>query len=218
MPIKNILYWVKIIQWVTAHTLKDVDDNDGVYLTTACYTMEEQVIKIWGELYRLKIWSSLWSVMNLLKEYYTPWNYKTQCRFRVFTKCTHTCNTFLSNSVWAADCSDISPCWCQRQLHHSLQRLSVLSNVTSCKYKHNDKITSHPYRDTCTAGSRETTIFSHVNTLNHPTFLQFLSTIHHPEWSILTGSTTLWKSWKVDEETWTMLGLSNCYPQRNAKM
>ena len=47
------------------------DDDDGVYLTTACYSMEgrEKVMKIWVELYRLTIWSSggpLWSVMNLL--------------------------------------------------------------------------------------------------------------------------------------------------------
>ena len=27
-------------QQVTAQILKDVDDGDGVYLTTACYTME----------------------------------------------------------------------------------------------------------------------------------------------------------------------------------
>jgi hypothetical protein len=40
--------------------------------------------------------------------------------------------------------------------------------------------------------------------LTYCTFLQFQTTLHHPDWSILTGSTTLWKSWQVDEEMWTM--------------
>ena len=31
------------VQWVTVQLLKDVDeDDDGVYLTTACYTMEDE--------------------------------------------------------------------------------------------------------------------------------------------------------------------------------
>jgi len=30
--------------------------------------------------------------------------------------------------------------------------------------------------------------------------------------------TSLWNSWKVDEEMWTMLGESNCDPHRDAKM
>jgi len=54
--------------------------------------------------------------------------------------------------------------------------------------------------------------------LNYCTFLQFLSTLHHPDWSNLTGAKPLWKSWKVDEEMWTMLGQSNGNTWRDAKM
>jgi len=66
-----------------------------------------------------------------------------------------------SNSVQAADCTDLSPCWCQHQLHCSNHRLSILSNVCICKYTQ-DKLTSQPYTDTCTSSSRHTTIFRHV--------------------------------------------------------
>jgi hypothetical protein len=119
-------------------------------------------------------WWPLWSVMNLQKEYHTPQNYKTQCRFMVFTKCTHTCNVcYPSDAVLAADCSDLSPCWSQHQLHCSTHRLPILSNARICKYKHNDKLTSQQYRDTCTWISRETTIFRHVNMLSYCTFWQF---------------------------------------------
>jgi hypothetical protein len=62
------------------------------------------------------------------------------------------------------------------------------------------------------------TTFRHVNMLTYCTFLQFLPTLHYPDWGIVTGSTILWKTWKVDEETWTMLGQSNCDRQRDAKM
>jgi hypothetical protein len=41
------------------------------------------------------------------------------------------------------------------------------------------------------------------------TFLRFLSTLHHPDRSNPTDAKTPRKSWKVDEEMWTMLGLSN---------
>jgi len=39
-PTKNILYWQRETQGATAQILKDVED-DCVYLTTACYTMED---------------------------------------------------------------------------------------------------------------------------------------------------------------------------------
>ena len=92
----------------------------------------------------------------------------------VFTKCTHTCNVrYPSDAVLAADCSDLSPCWSQHQLHCSTHRLPILSNACICKYKHNDKLTSQQYRDTCTWISRETTIFRHVNMLSYCTFWQF---------------------------------------------
>jgi hypothetical protein len=57
-----------------------------------------------------------------------------------------------------------------------------------------------------------------IHMLNYCTFLQFLSTLHHPACGRLTDSRTLWKSWKVDEEMWTMLGQSNCDPYSDAKM
>jgi hypothetical protein len=112
----------------------------------------------------------------------------------------------------------ISMGWCQHQLHRSTNRLPILSNVCICKHKHNDKLTSQPYTDTCTSCSRQTTTFRQVNILTYCTFLQFLSTLHHPDWSMLSGPTTLRKSWKVNEETWTMLGQSICYPQWDVKM
>jgi hypothetical protein len=39
-PIKNVLYWLRETQRVTAQILKDVDREYGAYLTTASYTME----------------------------------------------------------------------------------------------------------------------------------------------------------------------------------
>jgi hypothetical protein len=103
------------------------------------------------------------------------------------------------NSVHTADCSELSPCWRLHQLQRSAHRLSILSNVCICKYKHNDKVTLQPYTDTCTSCSRQTATFRHVNMLNYCTFLQFLSTRHHPDCGNTIGSTTLWQSWKVDE-------------------
>jgi len=49
------------------------------------------------------------------------------------------------------------------------------------------------------------TTFRYENMLTYCTFLQFLPTLHHPDCGDLTGTTSLWKTWKVDEETWTML-------------
>jgi hypothetical protein len=40
-PIINILYWLRETEMFTVQYLENVDDNDGVYLTTACYTMED---------------------------------------------------------------------------------------------------------------------------------------------------------------------------------
>jgi len=62
------------------------------------------------------------------------------------------------------------------------------------------------------------TTFRYVNMLTYCTFLQFLPTLHHPDWRVETGSTTLRKTWKVDEETWTMLGQLNSDRYRDAKM
>jgi len=120
-------------------------------------------------------------------------------------------------AVCAADCIDLSPCWCQHQLHSNTKRLPMLSNVCICKYKHNDKLTSQPYKDTGTSCLRESTTFRHVNMLTYCTFLKFQTTLHHPDWSILSCTKTLWKSWKVDEETWTMLGQSICNPSWDTK-
>ena len=50
------------------------------------------------------------------------------------------------------------------------------------------------------------------------TFLQFLSTLHQSDWGMMTTPTTLWKSRKVHEETWTMLRHSNKDPQGDSKM
>jgi hypothetical protein len=122
-----------------------------------------------------------------------------------------------SNPVRAADCSALSPCWCQRQLHCDTNRLPVLPNVCICKHEHNHKLTSQSHTDSCTSCSRQTTTFRHVNMLTYCTFLQFLSTLHHPDWNILTCSRTLWNSLKVDEEMWTMLGQSNCNTNWHAK-
>jgi hypothetical protein len=123
-----------------------------------------------------------------------------------------------SSSIRAAHCSDISSCWFQHHLHCGTNRHSILSNVCICKHKHNDKLTSQPYTDTCTSCSRQTATFRHVNMLTDCTFLQFLSPLYHPVWSILTGATTLWTSWKVDEETWSVLGQSNWDIHRDANM
>jgi len=120
-------------------------------------------------------------------------------------------------TVRAADCSDLSPCWLQHQLHWCTHGLPILPNVCICKYQHNDKLTSQPYTDTCTSCSQQTATFRHVNMLTYCTFLQFLSTLHHPDWGILWCPTSTWKSWKVDEETWTILGQSNCDPSWDAK-
>ena len=123
-----------------------------------------------------------------------------------------------SNTVHVADCICSSPFWCQHQLQRRAHRPSILSNVGICRYKHNDKLTLQPYTDTCTLCSRQTTTFRHVSMLTYCTFLQFLSTLHHPDWSILTGSTTLRMSRKFDEETWTALGQWNCHRHGDAKM
>ena len=44
MTNKKILYWLRKAQRVTSQIRTDVDDDDddGMYLTTACYTMEDQ--------------------------------------------------------------------------------------------------------------------------------------------------------------------------------
>jgi hypothetical protein len=70
-------------------------------------------------------------------------------------------------AVCAADCIDLSPCWCQHQLHSNTKRLPMLSNVCICKYRHNDKLTSQPYKDTGTSCSRESTTFMHINMLTY---------------------------------------------------
>jgi len=62
------------------------------------------------------------------------------------------------------------------------------------------------------------TTFRYVNMLTYCTFQQFLPTLHHPDCGEMTGSTILWKTCKVDEETWTMLGQLNRHRQRDAKM
>jgi hypothetical protein len=38
--IKNIIYWLRETQRVAAQMLKDLDDDDEVYLATASYTIE----------------------------------------------------------------------------------------------------------------------------------------------------------------------------------
>ena len=39
-PIKNILYWLRETQWVTLQILKDMDNDDAMYLTSENYTKE----------------------------------------------------------------------------------------------------------------------------------------------------------------------------------
>jgi len=71
----------------------------------------------------------------------------------------------LSNTVCAADCSDLSPCWCQHQLLCRIYRLPKIPNVCIWKYQHNDKLTSQPHTDTCTSCSIQTATFRHANML-----------------------------------------------------
>jgi hypothetical protein len=87
-----------------------------------------------------------------------------------------------------------------------------------CKYKHKDKLTSQPYTDNCNSCSGQTTTFRCLNILAYCTFLQFHPTLRHPDLERLTSSTTLWMSWKVHEETWTMLWETKANPKRDAKI
>jgi len=110
--------------------------------------------------------------------------------------------------------------------HHADASTSYSVTITDCQFfqmhasvNTNTMITlPHSHTATCTSCSRQTTTFRHVNMLTYCTFLQFLSSLHHPDWSILAGPTTVWKTWKVDEEMWIMLGESNYDPQLDAKM
>ena len=95
--------------------------------------------------------------------------------------------------------------------HHFFQMYASVNTYTMINLHHN-------HTDTCTSRSIQTTIFRHLNTLNYCTFSQFHSNIHLLDWSKMSGLSTLWKTWKGDEETWTMLGQSNQDPQTDAKM
>ena len=129
--------------------------------------------------------------------------------FSVFTKCTHTCNVLLTIQNQSTQLIAVT-------YHHADSSISYIDTPRDCQFfqmyasvNTNTMINSpHSHTDTCTSCSRQTATFRHVNMLTCCTYLQFLSTLHHSNrW--MTGSTTLWKSWKVDAETWTMLGQSN---------
>jgi len=44
------------------------------------------------------------------------------------------------NSVHAAECSELLPCWFHHQLLCCTNRVPILSNACNCKYKHNVKL------------------------------------------------------------------------------
>ena len=84
-------------QWFSVQIINDVDDDDGVYLTTASYTMEdcrkdyEDMILIIPAHIMVQWWVFVIGDEPAVRISYSI-ELKTQCRFRVFTKCTHTCN------------------------------------------------------------------------------------------------------------------------------
>jgi hypothetical protein len=128
----------------------------------------------------------------------------------VFTNCTRTCNVYkLQTQVTQLSAF---------LYHHGDSSIGYLTPAdyqflqlkTSITQTHN-KLTSQPHTDTCTT-------FRYVNMLTYCTFLLFLSTLHHSDWGNIASSMTLWKTWKVDEEMWTMLGQTDCYFEWDAKI
>ena len=138
--------------------------------------------------------------------------------FRVFTKCTHTSNGWQNLQKQFTHLTTVT-------YYHADASISYIVAPTDSQYfqmyasvNTNTMINlPHSHTDNCTSCSRQTTTFRHVNMLTYCTLLQFLSTLHHPD-SNETGPTTLWKTRKVDEKTWTMLGRSNCDPLRDSEM
>jgi len=133
--------------------------------------------------------------------------------FRVFTKCTHTSNGSYRLERQFTQLTAVTYHHVDASVSYNVAPTDSQFFQTYASVNTNTIINlPHSHTDTCTSCSRQTATFRHVNMLTYCTFLQFLSTPHHPDCSNLTGSTTLWKSWKVDEETWTVLGQSNCFP------
>ena len=71
MTNKKILYWLIKAQRVTAQICTDVhDDDDGMYLTTACYTTEDLEKGLWR--YEINYTGSHYSsVVDLCDQWWT---------------------------------------------------------------------------------------------------------------------------------------------------
>ena len=150
---------------------------------------------------------------------YTPQRYKRPCSFRVSIKCTHTRDLWQTQQIQLIELTTLV-------YHHADSSISYTMAARHSKFfqmyasvNSNTMISiPQPYRDVCGSCSRQTATFRRVNMLTYGTFLQFLSTLHHPDCRIPTDASTLWKSWKVDEETWTMLVQSTFRPHQDTMM
>jgi len=156
--------------------------------------------------------------MMKLPKYHTPFSYKTQGSFRVFTKCTPTCNGRQTEQIQYKQLTAVIYHHAYASISYTVAKIDFQFFQMYASVNTNTIINLiHSHTQTLALHVQDRPLHLDMSMLTYCTLLQFLSTLHHRD-PRMSGPTSPWNSWKVDEEMWTMLGESNCDPHRDAKM